>query len=79
MFGSLPNITGQTTYGTFQGSAPSGFIGALYNAGRNGQGNLISGDNYWTSIGLDASKSASVYAGSVVQPSALQVLACIKV
>ena len=73
-----PNITGQTPYGTFQGSAPSGFIGALYNAGRNGQGNLISGGNYWTSIGLDASKSASVYAGSAVQPSALQTLCCIK-
>ena len=74
----LPNIVGQTTYGVFQGSAPSGFIGALYNAGRNGQGNLISGGNYWISIGLDASKSASVYAGSAVQPSALQVLVCIK-
>ncbi len=79
MFGKYPNITGQTTYGTFQGSSPSGFIGALYNAGRNGQGNLISGGNYWTSIGLDASKSDSTYESDKVQVSSLQVLACIKV
>lgn len=50
----------------------------MYYVDRNGTGNIISGGNYWTSIGLDASKSASVYAGSAVQPSALQVLVCIK-
>ena len=79
MFGCSPNIVGQTTYGVFQVSAPSGYQGALYDVSWSGTGNITSGGNRWTSIGLDASKSASVYAGSTVQPSALQVLCCIKV
>ena len=74
----LPNIVGQTTYGVFQVSAPSGYQGALYDVNWSGTGNITSGGNRWTSIGLDASKSSSVYAGSAVQPSALQVLCCIK-
>ena len=52
----LPNITGQTTYGVFQVSAPSGYQGALYEASWSGTGNIVSGGNHWTSIGLDASK-----------------------
>ena len=75
----LPNIVGQTTYGVFQPSAPSGYQGALYEVSWSGTGNIISGGNHWASIGLDASKSASVYAGSAVQPSALQALCCIKI
>ena len=75
----LPNIVGQTTYGVFQGSAPNGFQGALYYTGRNGTGNIISGGNYWTAIGLDASKSNATYSGTNVQQSALQVLCCIKI
>ena len=73
-----PNIAGQTPYGVFQPSAPNGFQGALYYVDRNGNGNIISGGNYWTSLGFDASKSDSTYAGDKVQVSALSVLACIK-
>lgn len=74
----LPHITGQTPYGVFQTYSPSGYQGALYEVSWSGTGNIVSGGNHWASIGFDASKSSSIYSGSTVQMSALQVLVCIK-
>ena len=63
-----PNITGKTPYGVFQPSAPDGFKGALNYFSRNGNGNIISGGNYWTAIDLDASKDNAIYSASSIQP-----------
>lgn len=74
----LPTIEGETPYGVFQVGNPTEFKGAFYEIGWSGTGNIVSGGNHWTSFGLDASKSSSIYSGSTVQMSALQVLFCIK-
>lgn len=74
-----PNISGKTTYGVFQASAPSGFQGALNYGERNGTGNIISGGNYWTSITFDASQSSTIYTGESIQPKSSYTLIMIKV
>ena len=71
VFGEDPNITG-------------GFTGALaYGSGATPtteQGNAYAGGTTYlmSKINLDASHSSSIYSGTKMQPSALQVLACIR-
>lgn len=71
MFG--PNITGIVHGGWSEGSASGSFFRSATSANQEG-GNAAQGD-----FGFDASRSSSMYGGSVtVQPPALQSLACIK-
>lgn len=68
---SLPNISG-----AFYSVGVAD--GAFYN-NSTGYSNLTAGNTYqanWT--GFNASKSSSVYAGTLLQPNALRVMVCVR-
>ena len=78
---SLPNITGKgdhAFYGEFISNPATKWSGALH--GVDGETKNTSAD--WTrsfgAVGFDASRSSATYSGSKLQPSALQLLACIR-
>lgn len=81
MFGRDPNITGEATmenlYGLVNASAT---LTGVFSLGRSTQ-NAPSGNTGSTAYALsfDASDDDVIYSGSKLQPSALQVLACIKI
>ena len=77
----LPNITGKgdhAFYGEFISNPATKWSGALH--GVDGETKNTSAD--WTrsfgAVGFDASRSSATYSGSKLQPSALQLLACIR-
>lgn len=82
MFG--PNISGEGDW-IYGGYASSGkFTGAMYHvslhqnlSGSTGGNDCYSGK---PGIGIDASRSSSIYkASSTVQPASVRLLACIKI
>lgn len=75
----LPNITGKVMVGGYQlmtSEHTGAFFGSDYGTadyhGQDGRHNVP------TTFGIDASRSASVYGGSTVQPSSVRSLFCIK-
>ena len=80
MFGSPPNIEGETGYFPAVKQNEYEDSGALSTKGR-GTGNSasIGGGFPQNILYFDASESNDIYSGTGVQVSALQVLACIKV
>ena len=66
----LPNITGQFTLGD-----PKDFSGALYKVAATSSGTSQPGGSTDSVIGLDASRSSSIYGNSsTVQPQSIKVL-----
>ena len=71
----LPNITG--SFGNFRTSGPS-YIGCFFDSSDSSQRHGSDGVSF-SGAGFDASRSSSTYGmSSVVQPSALHLLSCIK-
>ena len=78
MFGRDPNIVGEIT-GTWGGYIDNdveatGCLTVTRSSAVRIEGNQ-QGRHF---IGIDASKSSTIYSGSTVQPSAIQTLCCIK-
>ena len=74
-----PNITGHTVAiaaPLWQNKAD--YVGALYSSEPTGHGYSEPYLDGAHNIGIDASRSSTIYSGTKVQVSALQVLACIK-
>ena len=70
-----PNITG--SFGNFRTSGPS-YIGCFFASSDSSQRHGSDGVSF-SGAGFDASRSSSTYGmSSVVQPSALHLLSCIK-
>lgn len=84
VFGFSPNIDGvaQWQFGGYVDTFNPNFSGALYAEPDTKRPGTTEGANYAAGhpgIGFDASKSNSVYSGSVLQVNALQAIVCIKI
>lgn len=82
MFGS-PNISGEGDW-VFGGYASTGtFTGSMYHVSLQNLPGATGGNDYYNGkpgIGIDASRSSSIYkASSTVQPASVRLLACIKI
>lgn len=81
MFG--PNISGEGDW-VYGGYASKGkFTGAMYHVSLQNSCGATGGEDYYLGkpgIGIDASRSSSIYkASSTVQPASVRLLACIKI
>ena len=81
MFG--PNISGEGDW-VFGGYASTGtFTGSMYHVSLQNLPGATGGNDYYNGkpgIGIDASRSSSIYkASSTVQPASVRLLACIKI
>lgn len=80
MFGSLPNIVGESKYLSAVLTEDPYVSGALKTQTRSSGVYPGSGDGFrQTIVTLDASDDNAIYSGNEVQVSALQVLMCIKI
>ena len=78
-----PNISGEGDW-VYGGYASTGkFTGAMYHVSLQNLSGSTSGNDYYggkPGIGIDASRSSSIYkASSTVQPASVRLLACIKI
>jgi hypothetical protein len=79
----LPNISGEGDW-VFGGYASTGtFTGSMYHVSLQNLPGATGGNDYYNGkpgIGIDASRSSSIYkASSTVQPASVRLLACIKI
>ena len=79
----LPNISGEGDW-VYGGYASKGkFTGAMYHVSLQNSCGATGGEDYYLGkpgIGIDASRSSSIYkASSTVQPASVRLLACIKI
>ena len=78
-----PNISGEGDW-VFGGYASTGtFTGSMYHVSLQNLPGATGGNDYYNGkpgIGIDASRSSSIYkASSTVQPASVRLLACIKI
>lgn len=80
MFGTWPNISGSWS-DTYVAQQSAGAGGAAYFNASVHQAVTLKESPQGTpaEMRFEASRSASIYAGSLMQPAALQVLACIRI
>ena len=80
MFGPCPNISGSWS-DTYVAQQSAGAGGAAYFNASVHQAVTLKESPQGTpaEMRFEASRSASIYAGSLMQPAALQVLACIRI